>query len=392
MISSRVRRGAAAFALVAVATAAGAAFAPEGMRDRLLSALEPQTVAGQGGNAGAPAAPAEIAQPVRASVIRLAPPSLTASYTGTVRPRSESPIGFRVPGKIVSRPVDVGDVVAAGQVLATLDATDAGLALGTALAEQAAARTDLDRASAAIARSRTLKAEGHVAQAALDGAESDAAAARARLDAADASAAIVRNALAYATLTADVPGIVTSTGAEAGQVVGAGQPIVTIAVTGAAEAEIALPEQNRAELLGGTASATLWGEPETSYPLTLREVSPDVDPVSRTYRVRFSFAAGAAPDLGRTLTVSIGGAVAAPVATLPLASVHDDGTGPAVWRLNADGARVTRVPVELVAVGAGAVQVRGPLANGDRVVSLGAQRIDPGRPVRVVETVPDAEL
>ena len=382
------RRGAGAVALiVVVATAAGAALAPQDLRARLMSAIDGEAAAG-----AVPVAPANVPQPVRASVIRLTAPGLSATYTGTVRPRIESPMGFRVGGKVAQRLVDVGDRVAAGQVIARLDDRDLALSLQAALAEKAAAETDLARAQAAVERTRTLKAEGHVAQAALDGAESDAAQARGRLDRALSSVDLARNGLTYATLTADAAGVVTTVSAEAGQVVAAGQPVATLAPTDAPEAEIALPEQRRADLERGRAVAVLWGEEGTAYPLTLREVSPDVDPATRTYRVRLAFAPGAAPDLGRTVTVTLEAGGTAPVATLPLASVHDDGTGTAVWRLDPSGTRVARVPVTLASVGPDAVQVRGALSDGDRVVSLGAQRIDPDRPVKVVETAPAAEF
>ena len=388
MLSKRVRRGVAAVLLVGAATGAMAAFAPDAVRQKVTSAF-----AGKPDAATAtPVAPSNTPQPVRISVIRLAAPGLSATYTGTVRPRVESPMGFRVAGKVLTRAVDVGDRVEQGQVLARLDDSDLLLSLQSALAEQAAAQTDLARAAAAVQRTRRLKDEGHVAQAALDGAESDAAGAEGRLDRANSAVDLARNALAYTTLTADAPGVVTAIAAEAGQVVAAGQPVVTLARTDRLEAEIALPEQRRADLAKGKASAVLWGEEGTAYPLTLREVSPDVDPATRTYAVRFAFAEGAAPDLGRTVTVTLAADGGDPVATLPLAAVHDDGTGPAVWRLDATGTRVTRVPVTLAAVGADAVQVRGALADGDRVVSLGAQRIDPDRPVKIVETAPAADF
>ncbi len=389
MLSPRVRRGAAAVLLIGAATGAGAAFAPDAVRDRIASVLDRSPVQAPADPARAPA---DTPQPVRISVIRLKAQGLSATYTGSVRPRFESQMGFRIGGKLAARLVDVGERVELGQTLARLDDSDLVLALQSALAEKAAAETDLDRATAAVERTRTLKAEGHVAQAALDRAESDAAQARGRLDRARSSVDLARNNLTYTTLAADAPGVVTAIAAEAGQVVATGQPVVTIARTDALEAEIALPEQRRGDLAKGSASAVLWGDEGITYPLTLREVSPDVNAGTRTYSVRFAFAKGATPDLGRTVTVTLDAGGAGPVAALPIASVHDDGTGPTVWRLDASGTRVTRVPVTLVSVGADAVQVRGPLKVGDRVVSLGAQRIDPDRPVKVVETAPDAEF
>jgi hypothetical protein len=89
--------------------------------------------------------------------------------------------------------------------------------------------------------------------------------------------------------------------------------------------------------------------------------------------------------LGRTMTVTLAGAASAPVIYLPLAAVMNDGQGASVWRLDAQETSVQRVPVEIAALTEGLAQVRG-LAQGDLIVSLGAQKIDPARPVRVVET------
>jgi multidrug efflux system membrane fusion protein len=309
------------------------------------------------------------------------------SYTGTIRPQHEGPLGFRQPGKLIARLVDVGDRVTAGQIVARLDDTDARLELQAAEAELAAAETDLGRATSDLARSRDLFAEGHVAQAALDRATSAAAEAEARADRAVQTRSLAANRLSYMDLLAEADGIVIATLAEAGQVVASGQPVLTVAVTDAVDVVFALPEQKRDLLETAGASAELWGASGKSYALAFRDISPDVDPVGRTYRVRMTLTA---PDtdaaFGRTVTVRMTTAGALPVAALPLAAVLNDGAGAAVWRLPQGTDRVERVPVELVSVEGRVVLVRGGLAEGDIVVSLGAHKVDLSRPVRVVET------
>lgn len=335
-----------------------------------------------------PAAPATQPQPVRATTVTLVPLTPVATYTGTIRPRFQAPAAIRVAGKVIERLVDVGDRVIAGQVIARLDDTDIRLTLEAAEAEVHSATTDLSRAEADEARSRELLKRGFVAQAALDQSISGAAEARSRLDRAIRTRDQARNQLAYTVLKADAAGVVTARAVEAGEVVQAGQPIVTIARTDTVEAEIALPEQRRATLEHATFTATLWGEEDTPHPLTLREVSPDVDAVARTYRVRLAFAN---PDdrmaLGRTVTVALSpDTPEEDVVPLPLAAVLGDGTGAAVWRITGDKAE--RVPVALVTLRDEIALVRGPLAAGDTVVALGAQKIDPARPVRIVELTP----
>lgn len=333
------------------------------------------------------------AQPVRVTRVAFDTVSTTESFTGTVRPQHEATLGFRLPGKIVDRLVEVGDRVAAGQVVARLDDTDARLELEAAEADLAAARIDLSRALADVGRARTLFAQGHIAQAALDRANSGAAEAQSRADRAERTRSLAANRLTYTELVAATPGIVTATPAEAGQVVAAGQQVVTLAQTGALDVIFALPEHQRDLLEQATASAELWGAEGRSYGLTLRDISPDVDPAGRTYRVRMTMTdPDAAATLGRTVTVLFTTPAEQPEVTLPLAAVLNDGQGAAVWRLAAGETRVERVPVELAAMDGKVARVRGGLAEGDLVVSLGAHKLDPDRPVRVVETAPAREM
>ena len=338
------------------------------------------------GEAGV-SAMAHPAQPVRVSVIAFSPSERVVTYTGTVRPRHEVAMGFRVAGKVVSRSVEVGDRVTRGQELARLDDVDAALQAELAAAEDEAARVDHRRALAEMGRSRTLFSEGHIAQAALDRAVSAEAEAAARMDRAARSLALARNGLGYTRLVADVDGVVTATPGEVGQVVAAGTPVVAVAQGGTVDVVFALPETDRGLLVAGRAQATLWGEEGRAHPLILRDIAPDVDPVGRTYRVRMALEAPAA--LGRTVTVTVAAEAEAPVAAVPLAAVLDDGKGPGVWRLRGD--RVERVAVEVASVTGEVAAIRGALAAGDVIVSLGAHKVDPARPVRVVETAPAAE-
>lgn len=359
-----------------VAVGAGAFFGPV-----LMASVAAVPPVGQ-------ATPAERpAQPVRVTRVSFAVARAIRTFTGTVRPQHEAALAFRVPGKIVTRLVEVGDSVATGQILARLDDADARLGLEAAEAEVQAASIDLSRASAQASRSRGLFTSGFAAKAALDDASSARAQAQGRLDRALQSRGLAMNMLSYHVLVADAAGVVTVISAEAGQVVAAGQPVASVARTDTPDVVFALPEQMRNVVAGAQASARLWDDDGRAYALTLRDISPDADPVTRTYRVRMTLQVpDAAVVLGRTMTVTLVQQGAAPVVSLPLAAVMNDGQGAAVWRLNPKSTAVQRVPVEIAALKQGVAEVRGPLAEGDLVVSLGAQKIDPARPVRVVQT------
>jgi RND family efflux transporter MFP subunit len=372
----------AGWTIVALAASVSAGYAARDTLSELLPKAE----------ADAPATAARAAQPVRVTPVVFVSADRSDSYTGTIRPQQEVPLGFRLAGKLVERLVDVGDTVTAGQVVARLDDTDARLELEAAEAEREAAQTDLRRAEADLVRARDLFAKGHVAQAVLDRATSAAAEAASRTDRAEQTRTLAANRLSYMELIADADGVVTAALAEPGQVVPAGQPVVTVAETGTLDVVFALPEQQRDLLEQAVASAELWGVAGKSYALTLRDISPDVDPVGRTYRVRMTMTN---PDgeaaFGRTATVRLTTTGAPPAAALPLAAVMSDGAGATVWRVPEGAAQVERVPVEIVALRDNLAFVRGGLADGDAVVSLGAYKIDPDRPVRVVETAASPE-
>src|SRR5262245_39936494 len=164
------------------------------------------------------------------------------SFVGTIRPRIESDLGFRVAGKVSKRLVEVGARVVTGQPLATLDEVDLRLQAEQAEAEYRAASGVPVEASAAESRTNHLKQQGWSTQAQLDQAKATADEARARFSRAERSVELAKNSLSYATLVADAPGVVTATLIEPGQVVSAGQPAIRVAQLAEKETVVAIPE------------------------------------------------------------------------------------------------------------------------------------------------------
>lgn len=324
-------------------------------------------------------------QPVQVMTVALAPAAAGASYVGTVRPRFESDLGFRVAGKMIERMVDVGQKVEAGQVIAKLDPTDLRLAVEAQRAELAAARSSREQAVAAQVRTRTLLAQGHVSQAVLEQRVAAADEANSRVERAERNLAIADNQLSYAVLKTDRAGVVSALLVEAGQVVPVGQPVARIARLDALEVEVAIPEHLAQSVRTGTAEVELWGSARERMAATLRELSPEADRTSRTYRARFALPDGAMVELGRTATVHVAAGTAAPVAQVPLPAVTSDGAGAHVWVLAADGTRVQRRAVTVAAWTQQHALVSSGLADGDRIVTLGVHMLDEARPVRVVE-------
>ena len=326
--------------------------------------------------------------PVRVTTVALVPMTETRSYVGTIKPRIESDLGFRVGGKIIERLVDVGRRVEKDQVIARLDATDFKFATEAQEAELRAASSSRDQAVAAEERYKALLANGHVAAAAYEQRRATADEARERVEKAVRSLATGKNQVLYTELKADAAGVVSALPVEVGQVVAAGQTVARIARFGEKEAVVAIPEQKLDEIRTAKASVDIWANRSARYDAQLREVSPDADPTSRTYQARFSIpTADDTIALGMTATVVLLQTDNRQVARLPLAAVTSSGHGAEVFVVDADGQHVKRTPVGVIGYGQTDVVVGSGLMSGQRVVALGAHLLDDGRSIRIVETV-----
>jgi membrane fusion protein, multidrug efflux system len=327
-------------------------------------------------------------QAVETVTVKLEPAGRTWSYVGTVKPRYQSDLGFRVGGKIIERSVEVGSWTKTGDVIARVDPKDFELALAAQEAELAAAKVSQNESEAALERFRVLHRDGHVAQAALDQRQSAAAEARSRVERAERNVELARNQLVYSTLVSDSDGVVTSLPVEVGQVVAAGQLIARVARRDAIEVEVALPEQDAVAVREAVAEADLWGNRGSRFVTTLREVAPDADPVSRTFRARFALTnvGEAAPDFGRTATLHLRARLSGSVAALPLSAIANENGTPVAWVVADDGQHAVARPVTVQAYEQDRVLVSAGLNSGDRVVALGVHMLDPDKPIRPIET------
>ena len=307
-------------------------------------------------------------------------------FVGVVRARHETDLGFRVAGKIMTRAVNVGDTVRAGDVVAELDPQDLDLQVQSAQAELDAATSNLADAAAEEARYASLKVRAAVATADYDHKKAAKDEAVGRLERARRALDLADNQRAYAQLRVDVDGVITATPAEPGQVVALGQPVARLAHHGEMEALVALPETALGEARKSDATVTLWSDPGRSFPAHLRELSPQADATTRTYAARFTIEH---PDdgvaLGMTATVKLSQPSAAPVAKLPLSAIINRGSGPAVYLVDQAGALELR-PVKVAAFTEKAALVTTGIADGDRVVTLGVQKLIAGEQVRSIET------
>jgi RND family efflux transporter MFP subunit len=327
-------------------------------------------------------------QPVRAASVTLSATTDTRSYTGTIEPRYESDLGFRVPGKIVERLVDIGDRVTPGMTLARLDATDYRLSLESAEAELSAAQGSLRQAEADEGRYAHLNKEKWVSDAGYDQKKAAADEARGRTERAVRALALAKNQLAYTDLVATEGGVITALPVEVGQVVSAGQLIVRVARLDELEAVVSIPESRIDGARNAAATVTLWADADRVYEAELREVSPQADPATRTYQARYSLVKpDAAIALGKTATVHLASESAGERATLPLAAVFRDQGQPSVWLIDEAHGRLIKKGVEVSSWTETSAIISGGLATGQKIVAAGVHKLDAGIPVRVVEVV-----
>lgn len=312
--------------------------------------------------------------------------SNTAEYTGVIRALTESNLGFRVPGKITEKLVKEGEHVSKGQALMRLDPTDLTLALAAAKEAVTAAKAQNRQALADERRMRNLLAEKAVSTKDYDHAKSLADATTAQLSAAIANARQMENQVDYALLRADVDGVIMETVADVGQVVNTGSVVVRLAHDGAREAVINFPEGDR-RATQHTAVASLYADKDKTFPAELRELSAQADPITRTYKARYTLKEGGtdAP-LGATVTVRLESNEAnggIHLCEIPIGALFDDGSGSSVWIINPETATLVRRPVVVAKLGSETALIRSGLKLGEQILALGAHLVSEGERVQL---------
>jgi RND family efflux transporter MFP subunit len=327
-----------------------------------------------------------VPQPVRAASVTYSAAAEARSYTGTIKPRYESDLGFRVSGKIIERLVNIGDRIAPGMTLARLDASDYRLSLESAEAELNAARSSLKQTEADEKRYAALNEKKWVSDANYEQKKATADEARGRFERATRALALAKNQLAYTDLLATEAGVITALPVEVGQVVSAGQLIARVARLDELEAVVSIPESRIDGDRNAAATVTLWADADRVYAAKLREISPQADPATRTYQVRYSLLTpDAAITLGKTATVHLASLGAGQRAKLPLAAVFRDQGQPSVWLIDEVHGRLIKKSVEVSAWTETSAIISGGLAAGQKVVAAGVHKLDAGTPIRIVE-------
>ena len=300
-------------------------------------------------------------------------------YTGTVRGRYETRLAFQVGGQILSRNVNVGAHVRAGDVLMVIDARDVQQQANATNAAAQAARSRYELARTERARYEQLYAAQAISEAMLDQYRTNERAAEAAYRQAVAQDTASHNALGYTNLVAGADGVISNITAEEGQIIAAGQTVMTLTHEGEREIEIAVPESRLAEVsVGMPAAVALWAN-SAAYTGTLRELSPVPDAATRTYTARIALTdAPADLPLGMTARIRLGASVQDGVA-IPLSALYQTGDTAQVYVVEDDAVHL--VPVTVTAFRTNDALVTG-LPQGARIVTAGVHQLHEGEKVR----------
>jgi multidrug efflux system membrane fusion protein len=323
------------------------------------------------------------AKPVVA--LKLSPTDTTArnEYSGDVHARYESALGFRVPGKILSRNVNLGDSVKAGQLLARLDAADAGLNKDAAQAALTAAQSSYDTAKRELDRYAALVKTGAVSRSAFERQQDLFTTAQANYNQAQRAFELRGNQLAYTELRADHDGVVTAVDAEAGQVVQEGQTVMSLAWSSGREVYIDVPENHIADFnTAKDIGVTLWGAQGKHYTGTVREKSASADPATRTFLVKIAIRdPGPEVKLGMTAAVPVADAIDPEELLLPLSALYHKDTETAAWVVDPKTSQLKLKPVQVLRYTEAGAVIGSGLAPGDTVVLKGVNELYESEPV-----------
>src|SRR5215467_15891625 len=332
-----------------------------------------------------PAPPISQARPVRTVAVERVAEGETVSLTGHVRAKDQASLAFRLDGRMIERPVNVGDVLKAGQLVARLDPTIQQNALRTAEGNLSALEAQLREAGITFWRQQELLKDGWASRAKFDEAEHKLQTIQAQVDAAQAQVRIAEEQLSYTVLSADAPGAVTAYGAEPGEVVHSGQMIVQLARQGGRDAVFDVPEQlMRTGPRDPLVQIALTNDPTVRATGRVREVAPQADATTRTFQFKVGIID---PPEGMELGPTVTGRIklpAPPGVEIPASALTEANGRPAVWVVDPQNKTVTLRNVDVLRHDPATVVISQGLEAGDLVVTAGVQTLHPGQKIRLL--------
>jgi RND family efflux transporter MFP subunit len=324
-------------------------------------------------------------RPVRTQVVGSGQYGDALTYTGEIRARHESDLGFQVAGKVIARPAEVGAAVKAGTVLAQLDPTDEKVALDSAQSAVNAASAEAARASTEEASYRHLLERGLTTRTQYIAQQTASKTAQSRLQQASSDLDLRRRQLNYTTLRAGRDGVITRVSADVGAVLAQGQAVVTLAQPSELDVVFdAADNQVDAVRSAKTVSAALLSAQDKPLTAVVREIAPSADPVTRTYRVKCTL-----PDqppgwrLGLNAIVTLATGQTAQGIRIPATALYEKDRKSAAWIVRSDQTIELR-PIVVARYDTESVEVSSGLKSGERIVTAGVHKLLPGQKVSLL--------
>jgi RND family efflux transporter MFP subunit len=350
----------------------------------LLAGLIAATVTG----CDKPAPPTSQARPVRAVTVERRAEGEAVSLTGHVRAKDQASLAFRLDGRMIERPVNVGDVLKAGQVVAKLDPQIQQNSLRSAEGNLSSLEAQLREARITFWRQQELLKDGWTSRAKFDEAQHKLQTIEAQVDSAQAQVRIAEEQLSYTVLSADAPGAVTAYGAEPGEVVHTGQMIVQVARQGGRDGVFDVPEQLiRTGPRDPVVDIALTNDPTVRATGRVREVAPQADATTRTFQVKVGIID---PPQGMELGSTVTGRIklsALPGVEIPASALTEANGRPAVWVVDPQSKTVSLREVDILRHDPATVVISQGLETGDLVVTAGVQTLRPGQKVQILGAV-----
>jgi RND family efflux transporter MFP subunit len=303
--------------------------------------------------------------------------------TGTIQARVLSNVSFQTNGRVVSRNVEVGQHVSAGEILARLDPTELQADLVSAEATLDSANAQLLEAQKNFERQQSLLASGTTTRERFDQVLVTLRTDEAQLNSAEAALSTARERLTYTELKAGQGGIIVSRNVEVGHVVQSGQTVFSLAEDGPRDAVFQVPEvvlttppKDR------IVDITLQSIPSVTTTGEVREISPMLDQATATVTVKVGIER-APPEmtLGSAI-IGRGRWEPSPAFVIPWSAMFAADGKPAVWILDTQN-KVSLREVVVRDYLTGAVALAAGLRDGERIVVSGIQLLHPGQRVAV---------
>ena len=299
--------------------------------------------------------------------------------TGQIEAKQSAALGFQVAGRIALRFVKQGDKVQSGQLLMQIDDRDYQLKVAAVKAKIRSTESDLETAKRDLARVKDLRQRKLVSQQQVDNAQNAVTKLTAALAALQPELKLAENQLQYTQLKAPENGIITAIQTEAGQVVGAGTPVLQIAYDTGRLARFALPEafllqqstlpqKQTVQLNGQTLIAALYDQ------------APSADPISRTWQVRYQLPPQIHAALGQTVTTTFQPSHPKTAWQLPNTAILMESQHAFVYRVSDQ--TLQKVPVQIQKLDQRHAWVTGTLSANDSIVQMGVHTLHDGEKVR----------